>query len=217
MQKRLFLSVVLAGLFLLSGCTLTAADQDKPNDDTVFDVEKETNNTDPQKNEDAQNREIINDDPSLEQTSFFDGKVDILMPKGFSPMAKDMVKSKYPNGSDTMSVYTNEATTVNFAIEHTTNRVKESQIPFLGESTLGILRTQFPSLELIDADTIDVAGKPTGYIEIITPAVDTNIYNLMWFTEVDGTVLMFTFNCTVDQQDEWQPRAHKILESFRVN
>ncbi|MFY7729462.1 MAG: hypothetical protein ACOVRN_08100 [Flavobacterium sp.] len=55
-----------------------------------------------------------------------------------------------------------------------------------------------------------------GYIELVTPALDTDIYNLMFFTDLNGKLLICTFNCTKKDMEEWTPVAKEIMNSLEV-
>lgn len=50
-------------------------------------------------------------------------------------------------------------------------------------------------------------------MELLSLAADTEIYNLIWFTDLDGKLLLSTFNCTKEQMDDWKPIAKTIMES----
>ena len=78
------------------------------------------------------------------------------------------------------------------------------------------LTTIFTSVQFYRTDLAIINGRDVGIVELITPAVDTDIYNLIWFTDIDGRLMMATFNCTVELEEEWKGVANRILESFRV-
>jgi hypothetical protein len=54
---------------------------------------------------------------------------------------------------------------------------------------------------------IPINGKEVGYLEFLTSAMDTEIYNLIFFTDLDGKLLLCTFNCTKKSIDEWSTIA----------
>jgi len=62
----------------------------------------------------------------------------------------------------------------------------------------------------------EINGRKVGYLEFITPVIDTDIYNLMFFTDLDGQLLLGTFNCTKRSIDEWQSTAKEIMNSLKI-
>ncbi|MEG0258731.1 MAG: hypothetical protein RR651_02565, partial [Lysinibacillus sp.] len=54
-----------------------------------------------------------------------------------------------------------------------------------------------------------------GFLEVITPAIDGDIYNLMFFASIDGQALMGTFNCMEKDIETWQPVARAMMETLQ--
>ena len=75
---------------------------------------------------------------------------------------------------------------------------------------------RYPSAEWKDSGIKTINGKEVGYLELVTPAIDTEIYNLMFFTDLDGKLLLCTFNCTKKSIDEWTPTAKEIMNSLKI-
>jgi hypothetical protein len=71
----------------------------------------------------------------------------------------------------------------------------------------------YPSAQWYDSGIKEINGKDIGFIELLTPAVDTEIYNLIWLTDLDGKLLITTFNCTKAEKDDWEPIAKAIMGS----
>ncbi|RPD45362.1 hypothetical protein DNI29_18435 [Hymenobacter sediminis] len=61
-----------------------------------------------------------------------------------------------------------------------------------------------------------VNSRQVGYLELLTPATDTEVYNLMFFTDLDGRLLIMTFNCVKKDVALWKDKAQEILQSVRV-
>lgn len=59
-------------------------------------------------------------------------------------------------------------------------------------------------------------GRSFIVMEFITPAVDAKIYNLMYITELEGRMLMCSFNCMESQKSEWESKAKQALNSIEV-
>lgn len=149
----------------------------------------------------------------LAELSLFSDKLSLLIPDSFDVMSDDMAKLKYPTDHRPTLIYTNEDATVNIAFHHTEDAVTDQEI----DEYLTLLKQSFtnayPSAEFYDSDVIKINSKKVGYVELLSQAVDTDIYNLIWFTVLDGRLLLMSFNCTEELMDDWEPIAKTIMDS----
>lgn len=142
-------------------------------------------------------------------------KVEVLVPKAFKIMDAEMLALKYPSKQGTaFLVYTDEDATVNIAFEHLPNKATLQDLPAIKQ----VFEQQFnqPQIDFKKGEIKNINGRDFIVIEMITPAIDTEVYNLMFVTSLDGKLLMGTFNCTVEKMQEWQPLAEQILSSVKV-
>ena len=153
---------------------------------------------------------------SLVPTSVLDNKVQILLPTDFEVMSEEMLQAKYPTNLRPTLVYSDEFGTVNIAINHTNNQMTLDKLP----DALGVFIQHFqqlyPSAQWSRKETTQINGRDFVVLELITPAVDTDIYNLMFVTSLEGRMLLFSFNCTLELQSEWESVGNQIMESVKV-
>jgi len=152
--------------------------------------------------------------PSLEKKSVLGGKVEILIPSTFTVMEEDMLKLKYPMQNRPALVYTNEAGSINVAFSLTTSKAEEKDVPEIKETFVKVFKSMYKSAEWLGDGLVTINGKSVGFMELITPAVDTRIYNRIFFAECDGRILLCTFNCKESQVTEWAPVGKKIMDSL---
>jgi len=152
----------------------------------------------------------------LEVKSLMDGKIELKIPKDFKIMSKEMLELKYPRGNPPTLVYTNESGGINVAMNHTKSKATQDNLGEFKEYLVKTFKSGFPSAEWKDTGFEVINGKKVGYIEVITPAIDTKIYNLLFFTDVDGRLMLCTFNCTEKSIGEWAPVAKEIMGSLKV-
>ncbi len=69
-------------------------------------------------------------------------------------------------------------------------------------------KSAYPSAEWKNKGTQEINGRKIGYLEVITPAIDTKIYNLLFFTDLNDQLLLCTFNCTEKDIEDWTETAH---------
>jgi hypothetical protein len=152
----------------------------------------------------------------LETKSLLDNKVELKIPRDFRIMPEDMIKIKYPSERRPTLVYSNESGGINVALNLTAHAANQDIIPDYKDNFVKSFKNMYPSAEWKDSGVIEVNGRKVGYLELITPAVNAEIYNLMFFTDLDGRLLMCTFNCTKKDITEWAPIAKEIMNSLKI-
>ncbi len=199
MKKVLFLSVLIGGL-LFSAFFI----RDKLNVESGQDI--------PAFKEITVGQEKV----QLEKKRILDNRVEILLPRGFSIMSKEKAKMKYLPEKRPTLIYTNEDGTVDIVFDHTSTKISARQLYQYKLNLRKTIEGIYTSADWFDDKIIKVGGRDVGTFELLTPAVDTKIYNLIFFTELDGKLLLASINCTEDKMKDWKPAAREIMNSLRV-
>jgi len=152
----------------------------------------------------------------LEKKSILNNKVDILMPKGFEIMSEEMAKLKYPGERRPTLIYTDEKGLVNVAFNHTMSKASQEQVEAYKETLVTTFKNVYPSASWKSSGVEVINGRKVAYIELVTTAIDTNIYNLIFLTDLDDRLLLCTFNCVESSQEEWETPAHQIMNSLNI-
>ncbi len=152
----------------------------------------------------------------LETKSLLNGKVELKVPKDFNIMSEELMKLKYPSERRPTLVFSNESGGINVALNLIQNQANQKMIPAYKDNFVQTFKNIYPSAEWIDSGVKTINGKEVGFLELVTPAIDTEIYNLMFFTDLDGKLLLCTFNCTKKSIDEWTPIAKEIMNSLKI-
>lgn len=152
----------------------------------------------------------------LEKKTLLNGKVEILLPKEFNVMPENMLKLKYPSTQRPTLVYSDEDGKINVAFNHTISKATQQQIDSYKDYFISTFKKSYPSAEWIGSGVKKINERNVGYLEVITPAIDTQIYNLLFFTDLDERLLLTTFNCTIDEKEKWFDTAHKIMSSLSL-
>jgi len=152
----------------------------------------------------------------LEVKSLMNNKVELKIPKDFEIMSKEMLQLKYARGNAPTLVYTDKTGGINVAMNYTQSKANQANIGEFKDYLVKTFKGGFPDAEWKDTGFKVINGKKVGYIEVITPAIDTKIYNLLFFTDMGGRLLLCTFNCTHKSINDWQPAAKEIMESLKI-
>jgi hypothetical protein len=152
----------------------------------------------------------------LETKQILNDKVEILLPKNFGIMPDDMLQIKYPSANRPTVVYSDENGTVNIAFNHTTSRASQKEIEKYKDVFVSTFKSSYPTAVWGEKGVKEINGRKVGFLEVTTPAIDTKIYNLLFFTDLDGKLLICTFNCTSKKKSAWAESAKKIFNSLTI-
>ncbi|MCG9899554.1 MAG: hypothetical protein MH132_06110 [Hydrotalea sp.] len=152
----------------------------------------------------------------LEIKSLLNNKLELKIPKEFKIMSEELMKFKYPSERRPTLVYSNESGGINVALNLTQSQANQQLISTYKDNFIKTFKIMYPSAEWKDSGIKTINGKEVGYLELVTPAIDTEIYNLIFFTDLDGKLLLCTFNCTKKSIEEWTPTAKEIMNSLKV-
>jgi hypothetical protein len=152
----------------------------------------------------------------LETKSLLDDRIELMIPKDFTIMSDEMMKVKYPSENRPALVYTDESGGVNVALNPTQHKASQDQISSYKDDFVRTFKMIYPSAKWKDSGVAEINGRKVGYLELITPALDTKIYNLIFFTDLDEKLLLCTFNCTRKDIKFWAPLAKSIMNSLRI-
>jgi len=142
-------------------------------------------------------------------------EIEVLFPKTFKLMDDEMIALKYRSKQGTtFMAYTDEDAIVNIAFEHTLNKAMLKDLPAIKQ----VLDGQFnrPQIDFQKSEIRKINSRDFIILEMITPAMDMNVYNLMFITSLEDRMMMGTFNCTVDKVQQWKPTAYQILNSITI-
>ncbi len=131
-------------------------------------------------------------------------------------MKEELLKVKYPGERRPTLVYTNESATVNIAFNHIASKATQQALEQYRKVLAATVKNNYPDAAWEANEIRTINNRKVGVIIVTTEAVDTKIFNQLFFTDVDGRLLIGTFNCTVKEKAEWKATAERILNSLVV-
>ncbi|MGZ3751038.1 MAG: hypothetical protein ACXVAU_07175, partial [Mucilaginibacter sp.] len=154
---------------------------------------------------------------NLEQQRFLNNRVELLVPIGFIHMSAGDRDIKYPNQSQQPDVIlTDQNGDVNILIVMLSQTIHPSQIAAYKDFQIATLKKSHPNSQWLDNGVRTINGKSVGYFKFITDAADQKIFDYYFFTELDGRVLLLTFNCTEKLLPKWKATAETIVSSLSI-
>jgi hypothetical protein len=152
----------------------------------------------------------------LETRPLLGGIVKMLVPTAFRPMPEEMLKLKYPMERRPTLVLSNEAGSVSLALKHTRNTLQDEQLAEAHRTFERMFRNLYPSAHWYRSELITLNGRRFALLELRTPAIDTEIRNLMLMTSVDGRLLLISANMTKELEGEWLDVANRMIRSITL-
>jgi hypothetical protein len=150
----------------------------------------------------------------LISNSLLENKIELKIPADFKIMSEEMLVVKYPREERPGLVYTNDKGTINVAINLTKNPANQNNIKAYQEQAVESFKGLYPQAEWIDYGVMNINNKKVGFVEFINMAEDTDVYNMMFFTDLENQLLICTFNCTKKTMEKWKPVAKEIRASL---
>ena len=152
----------------------------------------------------------------LEKKTILGDRVEALIPADFEVMSEELMRVKYPSERRPTLVYTDKSAGVNVAFNHTSSRATQAQLEAYKNNFVATFKNMYPSAEWLGSGVKEINGRKVGYLELVTPAADQKVYNLMFFTDLDGRLLLATFNCIDRKRKDWHEPAQQIMHSLNI-
>lgn len=144
-----------------------------------------------------------------------EGKITFRMPRLFSIMAPELAALKYPSERRPNIIYADESTTINLAFNAIQYALSDEEVEDFRDEMAEALEQAQPSAQWMEKEMAVINDKAIGFIEVITPALDGSIYNLMFFSALDNQALIGTFNCMEEDMETWRPIARSMMETLQ--
>ena len=154
-------------------------------------------------------------DELIERTAL-NGKLSLMIPARFSPMPRHLLELKYPSSKRPAEVLSDETGGVSIAFNHTPVKMSPAQVKEAHAAMSKMFHNMYPSAKWIRDETKNIKGRPFMVFELVTPAMDTKIHNIMYGTSVDNRFLLVSFNTTVEQAGQWLPIGKRMMDSISI-
>jgi hypothetical protein len=153
-------------------------------------------------------------------------QVELKIPKGFIIMPEEMAKLKYASERRPTLIYSNETGDISVTLNITNTKATQAEIPVLKENLLNTYRRQYVGAKEKWDGLRVVNGRQVGFIEFGTvanqntvygtSALEFSSYNLIFFTDFRGMLLLCTVTCTNNDTKQWKQAAKEIMASLKM-
>lgn len=151
---------------------------------------------------------------SFSKKEFFEGRMKVMLPDDFIDMPRKVAQFKYPNEARPDIIKTDLIGATNFTFSLLKGKAKEEELPMIIETTrkmIGNYQPQNVFYENMDGST--QSGK-YALIQFKSFAIDMPIYQIMYYTLIEGRVMHGIFNCRFEEKEMWEKIAIQVIESI---
>ena len=151
----------------------------------------------------------------FEKEWLFDHKMQIMLPASFTDMTMEMAKLKYPMEQRPQVIKTNEGTDINFTFSLINQPLVNSQVKQVRDSLKKIIKRVRPDMRFMEEGLEETEERTIGWYELTYNGLDEKLYNIMYFTPVDGKMMHGIFNCPIREAENWKPVVFQLMRTIQ--
>ena len=143
-------------------------------------------------------------------------KIAVMIPIDFKEMDQESAKIKYPMEQRPGTILTDYTGTINILFSYMDEHITNADVEPIRDKMLTTMRRVNPGVKPHDTGLEIISGQNVAYVEFTHNAIDSKMYNLMYFMELDGKTLMGIINCPTRRIKYWQEPAREMMRSIRL-
>jgi hypothetical protein len=155
-----------------------------------------------------------------ERVQLKDGRISFVLPAGFKPMSKEDINFKFGRNGAAYApefVYSNERQNVSVAVGVRGGRgLQALRLEDLKKMIEAQLEQSIPGVEWLEREIITRDGRSWIHLHLKAAAIDTGVINDMYMTVFDGQLLVFNFNVTIAQYENYKEILRKSAQTITV-
>lgn len=148
--------------------------------------------------------------------SLFENQLEFSIPDELNTMSESVWTLKYHDLPRPEFVVTDKNGEVNLLISLTKQPAAEKQLGAYKDFRIAEMKKRRADVTIMEDGTKEINGKKFSFFTFLTQASDQKIFNIYYFTILNGRVLCFTFNCPEKRKPEWSKKADAIMETVQV-
>ena len=139
------------------------------------------------------------------------------LPESLILMSNASIKLKYPSVERPKIILTTINETVNFLYTPTEIEFPSTELKTTMEGFRAVLKRMNPSFVINEPQPLQTTqDKEIYWFDYRSPVMETELYNLMYATEVNGTLFMGGFNCLWKYRFQWKTLILQMMRTITV-
>jgi len=153
---------------------------------------------------------------AFEERRFIEEKISMTVPAEYKPMDEETAKIKYPMEQRPGVILTDHTGASNISINHMDQAISADELEKFRDKMASMMNRMNPGIKAQATGTEEISGNKAVYVEFTNPALDMKLYNLMFFMELDGRVLMININFPAKSMKYWKDPAFEMMRSVKI-
>jgi hypothetical protein len=152
--------------------------------------------------------------------------ISVSLPEDFTPMTPEDIAQRYPSVRAPLGAYTNPDRLVDFSANVSATQWPDGDAEFARKFFKAAIYTMYDKVDMLSEGVIEIHKKKFFYFEFdsrLNPdrknvAAQDALFKytyIMYLVEPKRS-LVFSFNCSKEQKEEWQETAKAIMHSVKV-
>jgi hypothetical protein len=147
--------------------------------------------------------------------NFFNGKMAMRLPKKFTDMPLNFAKIKYPAEQRPQIIKMNEDGSINVTLSLYPEKLNKEGVADCIAGLQTVINRMNPANLFFELKTEQNEVLTVGYFDYKSNALDSDLYNIMFVTSIAGNTMLGTFNCRLNDRENWQIIALQMILSIR--
>ena len=153
----------------------------------------------------------------IRKVSLFEKRVELSIPELFAEMSKEDIQKRFSRGTPPDFVFADKKGSPSISITLRNNKITQQTVSQYVDLVEKSITGPLPETKTIEKGTKTINKRNLGYLILITPSLNGDIYNYMFFTDFDNKLLICNFNCMNRSVADWVDIAESIAASLNVN
>ncbi|MDR9856621.1 hypothetical protein RJP21_23745 [Paenibacillus sp. VCA1] len=150
------------------------------------------------------------------EQAFYEDKLKVFLPKDFEEMPQQARSVKYPYEQRPEIIQSDASGSTNFTFNRIDHELQDEMVEELTSGMKMMIQKSNPSHVFYESGVEVVNGKPIGFFEFKSIVFDGSLFNIMYFLELEGRILMGTFCCRYEEYADWRDIAYQVIRTVTV-
>lgn len=142
--------------------------------------------------------------------------ISMMMPAASFEVDEELKKLLYPMDKRPKYVYGNESVNITVSFNYTEHKISEEQLDMFLSYSEKLLRSAGPKVMHVKKQMCQRDGYKMAVMEFASAAVDTKVYNIVFYVSIKGKLLMGTIYFPLELKKRQIKIAKEMLDSFAI-
>lgn len=143
-------------------------------------------------------------------------KLSLYIPETFERMEGELKEIFYPLGNAPSHVYADTGIPLQLTLNYTGHIVPDDGIPKLIKMAAKLMENYGPKVKILSSGVVRLKEHNIGIIEFGSKAVDSSVYNVMFYISIENQALIGNINFANRYSKRLVPVAKEMIDSIEI-